>query len=63
LFKKLAKWCHTKIFPVCSITTQKEMEILKSPAPNNKQLLCDPFEILNIGIWILLVIWNLNIVI
>jgi len=39
------------------------MEILKSPAPNNKQLLCDPFEILNIGIWILLVIWNLNIVI
>jgi len=35
----------------------------KSQAPNNKQLLCDPFEILNIAIWILFVICDLNIVI
>jgi len=35
----------------------------KSQTPNNKQLLCDPFEILNIGVWILLGIWDLSIVI
>jgi len=30
---------------------------------NVKQRLCGPFEILNIGFWVLFVIWDLNIVI
>jgi len=36
---------------------------VKSQTPNIKQRLCGPFEILNIGFWVLFVIWDLNIVI
>jgi len=45
------------------ISSTKQQINFKYQAPNNKQLLCVPFEILNIGIWILFVIWDLRIVI